>query len=134
MTTPDSAVAPTIAPAQESSRDPTIHPFAKVRETNYLPPHERNFASLPAKVKDKDPPYQTQAPVQDPKLADEVYARTMKAPFVTLSPQELWSFPRITPEGSWIGTPKRACPRRSKEVLIHDDPYLFAVDDDDPSY
>jgi len=83
------ASVPATAPAIPKPTEPPIHPFAEVPETSYRPPHERNFAAPPPKPKDKDSMYRTQAPVQDKKIADEVYARSMTTPCVTLSPQEL---------------------------------------------
>jgi hypothetical protein len=74
-------------------KDPPVHPFAKVNETAYLPPHERNFASVPTSKNTKEsvPTYHSIAPVQDPRIAIDVYTRSMKAPFVTLTPEELMS-------------------------------------------
>jgi hypothetical protein len=62
----------------------------------YLPPHECNFGAPASKPpKEKEAAYHTQAPIQDPKIAEEVFARTLKAPVVTLSLQELWA---LSPE------------------------------------
>src|SRR3981189_1658009 len=36
-------------PIPQPSTEPPIHPFSNVRETAYLPPHDRNFAALPSK-------------------------------------------------------------------------------------
>ena len=84
----------TTQPASNASKPP-VHPFAKVKEANYLPPHERNFASAATGKPGKEPAYHTQVPVYDPKIASEVYARSIRTPSVTISPEELWS---ISPE------------------------------------
>jgi hypothetical protein len=122
-TVPPPALAPTPAPvpatvpATQKPAEPPIHPFAKVPETSYRPPHERNFAAPPPKPKDKDSAYRTQAPVQDKKIADDVYARSMTTPFVTLSPQELLSLsPEVRQKVRDSVTPKRIT-GDSKDVL-----------------
>ena len=49
-----------------------------------------NFAIPADKAnKDKELAYHTAASIQNPKVAEEVYEQSMKAPFVTLSPAEL---------------------------------------------
>jgi hypothetical protein len=67
-----------------------IHPFAKAREPNYLPPHERNLAGPPPK-QTKDREYQIQAPIEDPQVASNIYLRWLKTPNVTLTLEELLS-------------------------------------------
>jgi hypothetical protein len=42
-------------------------------------------------VRDKEPTYQTIAPIQNPKIATEIYNKSMKLPLVTLSPEELFA-------------------------------------------
>jgi hypothetical protein len=42
-------------------------------------------------VKDKEPTYQTVAPVQNPKIVMEIYNKSMKSPLVTLSLEELFT-------------------------------------------
>ena len=76
--------------SQNTEPQPPIHPFANIPEAQYIPPSTRNFAAPADKAsKDKEPAYCTAAPIQNPKVAEEVYERSMKAPFVTLSPAEL---------------------------------------------
>jgi hypothetical protein len=63
---------------------------------SYQPPHERNFATAPAKpAKDKEPAYHYVAPIQNPRTIVNVYNKSMQAPLVTLSPEELFA---ISPE------------------------------------
>ena len=70
--------------------DPPVHPFAKVPETMYVPPHEHNFDTPAGKSsREKEPAYHTQAPIQNPALANNVYKHSMKTPCVTLTPEEL---------------------------------------------
>ena len=72
---------------------PTLHPFAGVKENAYLPPHERNFAGGP---KPQDgPSYHTQALIQNDRIAQDIFDRTMKTPLVTLTSEELLS---LSPE------------------------------------
>jgi hypothetical protein len=75
---------------------PPVHPFANVKETSYQPPHEHNFATTPAKpAKDKEPAYHYVAPIQNPHTVIDVYNKSMQAPLITLSPEELFA---ILPE------------------------------------
>jgi hypothetical protein len=72
---------------------PPAHPF---KETSYQPPHERNFATAPAKpAKDKELAYHYVAPIQNPRTVVDIYNKSMQAPLVTLSPEELFA---ISPE------------------------------------
>jgi hypothetical protein len=75
--------------------DPPIHPFANTKETIYRPPQDKNFASQPKALKEKDFAYKTYAPIQDSKIADSVYSRAMKDLHFTISLQELLS---LSPE------------------------------------
>jgi hypothetical protein len=75
---------------------PPLHPFANVKETSYQPPHERNFATAPAKLaKNKEPAYHYVAPIRGPRTVLDIYNKSMQAPLVTLSPEELFA---ISPE------------------------------------
>jgi hypothetical protein len=75
---------------------PPIHPFTNVKETSYQPPHERNLAAAAAKpAKDKEPAYHYVAPIQNPHTVVDVYNKSMQAPLITLSPEELFA---ISPE------------------------------------
>jgi len=67
---------------------PSAHPFSEARDANYLPPKDRNYGAAPP-VKGRDPAYHSQAPIQDPKIADEVYKRSIKNGTITLSHEEL---------------------------------------------
>jgi hypothetical protein len=118
-----------------------LHPFRDVREPVYAPPHERNFAApLPRLAKDKDSAYRSLAPIQSPKIAEEVYKRSMNTPCITLSQQELLSIsPEVRQHVREAVTPKRLVPtgtRETKKVFIEeipdeDDPLPFADEDDD---
>ena len=102
-TAPEASKAAPSTPSTQSSASqpvvntpkPPVHPFANAKEANYLPPHERNFASAAPGKPAKEPAYHNQVPVYDPKIASDVYARSIKTPSVTISPEELWS---ISPE------------------------------------
>ena len=79
-------------PATEPIAKPPIHPFANIPEAQYAPPTTRNFAAPFDKTKvakDREPAYRTQAPAQNAKITEDVYSRSVKAPFVTLSTEEL---------------------------------------------
>ena len=129
---PQQPVAPIVeaAPAPPKQAE---HPFADARDANYLPPRDRNVGALPPKQsKDKEAAYRTTAPIQDPKFAEEVFNRSMKTPFVTLSSEELYS---ISHE---IRAKVRdaVTPRRNPVIApVATMAYITEVpDEDDPDY
>ncbi|EED80161.1 predicted protein [Postia placenta Mad-698-R] len=105
------------SPTQSTSRPttsappaPPVHPFANARDATYAPPNVRNFATLPKPSNDKgkEPAYKTIVPVIQPKLAEEIFQRSMKSPFVTLTPEELLSIaPDVRNKYRDAVTPKR---------------------------
>lgn len=95
-TTLDNRTPPETVP--DITTTPPIHPFTNIPEAQYAPPTNRNFAAPVDKdkgSKDREPAYRTVAPIQNSRVADDVYSRSMKTPFVTLSPEELLS---LSPE------------------------------------
>jgi hypothetical protein len=91
---PPSQPAPVEKPT--TTTQPPVHPFANVKETSYQPPHECNFTAAAAKpAKDKQPAYHYVAPIQNPRTVVDIYNKSMQAPLVTLSPEELFA---ISPE------------------------------------
>jgi hypothetical protein len=85
---------PALAEKPMTRTQPPLHPFANVKETSYQPPHKHNFA--PAKLaKDKEPAYHYVAPIQNLCTVVNIYNKLMQAPFITLSPEELFA---ISPE------------------------------------
>jgi hypothetical protein len=94
---PESMTKPALPPEKSmTTTQPPLHPFANVAETSYQPPHERNFAAAPAEpAKDNEPAYHSVAPIQNPRTVVDVYNKSMQAPLVTLSPEELFA---ISPE------------------------------------
>jgi hypothetical protein len=83
-------------PTTTTTTQPPVHPFTNVAETSYQPPHEHNFAATPTKpAKEKEPAYHYVAPIQNPRTVVDVYNKSMQAPLVTLSPEELFA---ISPE------------------------------------
>ncbi|KAI0350740.1 hypothetical protein OH77DRAFT_1569950 [Trametes cingulata] len=106
------------------------HPFAKAKDATYTPPRARNFGAPPAKPKDgeREAAYRTQAPVHDVKFAEEIFARSMKTPVITLSPEELLSIaPEVRAKYREAVTPRRVPNVRSvafasiEEVTDEDD-------------
>ena len=94
--------APTVAVNSVTTKRPAIpqttpyHPFAVARDANYAPPRNRNVGAPYTKSKDKEYPPQTTALVQNPKIADDIFSRTMKTPFLIISSEELYSLsPKI---------------------------------------
>src|SRR6202453_2458295 len=93
---PATSSQPSTSKSTTSDGRPPLHLFAKASEMSYLPPHERNFAGPPSKTKDKDLVYHVIAPIQNPKIFEDVYSQSMKAPVVTLSMEEYCA---ILPDG-----------------------------------
>jgi hypothetical protein len=103
----------TTAPVDNIVNAPT-HPFAPKR-ANYLPPQDKNFA-VPIKA---DPAYKTVAPVQSPKIVEEVYNRSMDTSCVTLTPNELLAISaEIRQKFREAITPKRQAPSNPTVVNI----------------
>jgi len=70
------------------------HPFRNARDAAYQPPVNRNVAVPEKPVKRPEPAYKTLPPVHDPKIATDVYARSMNAQ-ITVTQRELLS---LSPE------------------------------------
>jgi hypothetical protein len=109
------------APPPEKSMtmtQPPLHPFTNIAETSYQPPHECNFAATPTKpAKEKEPAYHYVAPIQNPCTVIDVYNKSMQAPLVTLSPEELFTIsPEIRNRLREAITPKRVL---NKTVFTH---------------
>jgi hypothetical protein len=71
---------------------PPLHPFANIPEAQYTPPSTRNFAAPINKekaTKNKEPAYRTITPIQYSRVAEDVYLRSMKAPFIMLLTEEI---------------------------------------------
>ena len=127
---PDPVQLPVTRPVEPASvvtaPKPTsepVHPFRNVRETAYLPPHERNFGGLPPKQdKNRDLAYRTHAPVKNPNTVEAVFKRSMETPFVTLSQSELLSLSADCRQKMRESvTPKRSPPKDVKIQMIDDD-------------
>jgi hypothetical protein len=87
---------PALAEKPMTTTQPLLHPFTNIKEMSYQPPHECNFTTTPAKpAKDKEPAYHYVAPIPNPCTVVDIYNKSMQAPLVTLSPEELFT---ISPE------------------------------------
>jgi hypothetical protein len=129
-TTNTTSPPPPTPPTQATQ--PPLHPFAAAREAGYAPPQHKNFGAQPKIVKEKDFAYRTQAPIQDPKIIDQVYQRSMTAPCVTLSCNELLAISNdIRYRHKDVVTPKRVNPAATdKSVLEYDAALPFTPDAD----
>jgi hypothetical protein len=98
-TPPPNQTAPAEKPT--TTTQPPLHPFANVKETSYQPSHERNTTTAPAKpAQDKEPAYHCEAPIQTLHTVVDIYNKSMQAPLVTLSSEELFA---ISPElHNWL--------------------------------
>lgn len=122
-------VAPAVPPRAPNRPAPPLppsetfpeHPYAKAADATYAPPRVRNFGAPPAPPKEKDTAYRTQVPVHQASIAEDVYARSMKSPTLTLTPEELLSIapevrakyrdaitPRRVPNATTAAVPTRA--------------------------
>ena len=124
---------PATTPAQEqpaaSTKKPTaaandkpespVHPFRNVREPAYAPPHDRNYAAVPPQLgKDKETAYCLTAPIQDAKIAEEVYNRSMTVPCITISYRELlFLSPEVRQKVREVVTPKRIIATNARNTL-----------------
>ena len=73
-TAPSGSTAPSFnGPSMSGGNQGPIHPFANIPEAQYVPPSTRNFAAPADKGKEKEPAYRTIAPIQNTKIAEEVY-------------------------------------------------------------
>ena len=93
MTTTVPTISSTPVPGTDdtTASQPPLHPYAAAKENSYLPPHERNFGAT-SKGKERDgPSYHTIAPVQNDKIAQDIFSHSMKAPIITLTSEELHS-------------------------------------------
>jgi hypothetical protein len=102
-------------PPDDNILNAPLHPFANKR-TNYLPPQDKNFAA-PQK---SDPAYKTFAPIQSPKIVEEVYNRSMATPCVTLSTNELLSIsPEVRQKVREAITPKRSLQHGKEPIAVN---------------
>ncbi|CCM06951.1 uncharacterized protein FIBRA_09265 [Fibroporia radiculosa] len=85
------STSPSPPPSQPAALNE--HPFAAARDTTYTPPNLQNFGAAPKANpnKGKEPSYQMLTPAYQPEMIEKVFERSMKSPFVTLSPKELLS-------------------------------------------
>jgi len=125
-------------PPPVTEKEPPVHPFAGLPESNYVSPSVRNFAAPVDKNinKEKEPAYKTVAPIQNPKVTDAIYKRSMKSPSVTISPKELLSLsPEIQQKMRDAVMPKRVLTsNESATVATHynsEVPLSFAEEDID---
>jgi hypothetical protein len=87
---------PALVEKPTTTIQPPDNPFINVKETSYQPPHEHNVAAAPAKpAKDKEPAFYYVAPIQNPCTVVDLYNKSMQAPLVTQSPEDLFA---ISPE------------------------------------
>jgi hypothetical protein len=115
---PESTTKPAPPPEKPTTMtQPPVHPFANVAKTSYQPPHRRNFTAAPTKpAKEKEPAYHYVAPIQNPHTVADVYNKSMQAPLVTLSPEELFAIsPEVRNRLRKAITPKRVL---SETVII----------------
>jgi hypothetical protein len=110
-----------------TTTQPPLHPFAGIKENAYLPPHERNFASGP---KPRDgPSYHTQAPIQNERIAQDIFDRTMKTPLVTLTSEELLSLsPEVRTKWREQITPKRVQQPPQPSTKLYEDGSIVVPD------
>jgi hypothetical protein len=132
------AAAPEIEPAPAKTaetQEPVVavpapgHPFTDARDANYLPPKDRNFGAAPP-IRGRDPAYHAQAPIQDSRVAETVYKRTLQNPAITLSYEELFALsPDVRQKYRDALTPKRVPNTRTHLLATGaEDPLPFSGD------
>ncbi len=124
----------TPAPSPEPRVTELEHPFSHVREATYVPPNTRNLGT---KLPPREPgqAYRTLAPIQDPKVAADVFDRSLNAPLITLSSKELLAIaPDVRYKYREAVTPKRANPDPTTQLLLDSADLPFHNDETpDPS-
>src|SRR6266550_2455483 len=94
-----------------------LHPFDKAKDVHYQPPKDKNFGAPP--MKPKDPAYQTMTPIQNPKLAENVYKRILDVSSVVVSVEELLALaPDVRTKFREATTPKRVPATATKTNLV----------------
>ena len=125
--TPDASVVAAVQPPVVV--EPPVHPFSNIPEARYQPPQVKEIDSS----KGKEPAYRTIAPIVNPKISEEVYHRSLKAPAVTLSYEELLSLsPEVRQKHRDQVTPKRVLATEETTALNMVDVFPFVgVEDSD---
>jgi hypothetical protein len=130
---PEEAIAERSEPAAEhlGNSDPVIHPFADAQDATYIPPSNRNFATLPkaTAAKKPEPAYRTIPPIYDGQVATDVYNRAMSTA-VTITQRELLSLsPEVRSQVREATSAKRNAPKEGpKEVLALDGSQSDTID------
>lgn len=122
---PDSTPPSAPATSATDSVPPPLHPFDKAKDAHYQPPKNKNFGSPPTKP--KDPAYQTVAPIQNPKVAEDIFKRTLGASAVSISLEELLALsPDFRQKFRDATTPKRVQAAAANTNLVSDASDRFA--------
>src|SRR6266550_4696332 len=84
-----------------------LHPFDKAKDAHYQPPKDKNFGSPPM------------TPIQNPKLAENVYKRILDVSSVVVSVEELLALaPDVRTKFREATTPKRVPATATKTNLV----------------
>ena len=106
-----------------SRNDGPEHPYAKAKDAIQPPPQPSRVPPpppVPAKDSNKEVAYCNQVPVYQPKLAEEVFARSMRTLTVTLTPEELLSIsPEVRNKFREAITPKRVPGGETRTVALN---------------
>ena len=106
-----------------SRNDGPEHPYAKAKDAIQPPPQPSRVPpppTVPAKEGSKEVAYRNQVPIYQPKLAEEVFARSMRTPTVTLTPEELLSIsPEVRNKFREAITPKRVPGGETRTVALN---------------
>ena len=84
-------IMPSSTTNTDSTLQPAVHPYTTAKENSYMLPHEQNFGSTSKGKEHEGPSYHTLAPIQNDKIALDVFTRMMKTPIVMLTSEELLS-------------------------------------------
>ncbi|KAF8239515.1 hypothetical protein L208DRAFT_1237183, partial [Tricholoma matsutake] len=115
-----------------STLQPPVHPYATAKENSYLPLHEQNFVSPSKGKKHEGPLYHTLAPIQNDKIAQDIFNQSMKTPMITLTAEELLLLsPEVRMKWKEQFTPHCVLQQEgnnvpyliNQEVLMINDPY-----------
>ncbi|KAI0754482.1 hypothetical protein C8Q80DRAFT_1094759 [Daedaleopsis nitida] len=102
-------------PAAGGEPSQSTRPFAAVKDTSYLPPKNRNVGA-------KDTAYKTTTPIQEPKLVDGVYDKTLQALVGNLTVAEVLAVaPDLRNRLRTAVTPRRIASDTSVKLLAIDE-------------
>jgi hypothetical protein len=120
---PVTAATPPASSITSSPPAAPEHPLASARDATYLLPTQRNVAApLKPKENTRDPAFRTAAPIEDPKIVEQVLDRLLKEKNIAMTTEELFAIsPDIRNRVRTLVTPKRTTAALNEIANFHHD-------------